>query len=206
LTKAPQKEFNYFYGVKMFNYFLIFLFISTFFLINAAAKERDISTGRKTPMLMTHGEAVRASVADAYVYALSEKFNRNAQLGSEEFVEMVLSRPLCNSGDSRQVSKKMINQLCWVINYPVNDDCKDIDGCIELRVHKSVYFDKELNALLYSAVRNPCEHIPINTRFHWTSLFYPNWVSYGNLNCKKDRLPYSTAYITYGDTRVELEL
>ena len=190
----------------MFNYLLIFLFISTFFLINAGAKERGISTGRKTPMLMKYGEAVRASVADAYVYALSNKYNRYVQLGSEEFIEMLSSRPLCNSTDSRLVSKKMLNQQCLVIDFPVNAACKDIDGCIELRVHKSVYLDKELNALLYSAVRNPCEHIPINTRFHWTSLFYPNWVSYGNLNCKKDRLPYSTAYITYGDTRVELEL
>lgn len=63
--------------MKMFNYFLIFLFISMFFLINVGVKERDIFIGWKILMLMIYGEVVRVFVVDVYVYVLSEKFNRN---------------------------------------------------------------------------------------------------------------------------------
>ena len=87
-----------------------------------------------------------------------------------------------------------------------NPECQDVNGCIELHAHPSLREDEELYRLLLQVIRNPCAFIPMDRRFHWVSLFYSNWVSYESLNCGKGQLPYSRAFISFGDTRVEVEL
>lgn len=92
-----------------------------------------------------------------------------------------------------------------------NDACEDIHGCIELKAHPDIQNDEELNSLLISAVRNPCDYIPQqdssgNERFHWGGFSYPNYITANILNCGKYALPYSDVYINYGDVRVEIKL
>lgn len=166
--------------------------------------------GRKSRALDSYGEATRAAIADAYKYELSKKFNRDNYLSDPTHTpyskEMMQSNVMCKSKKFRLITKKMILSECLIISYRTNPKCKDIDGCIEFLVHESVKEDKVLNSLLIDVIKNPCPSIPQETRFHWRGFFFPNYKSSGILNCGTDELPYSRAYINYGNNRVELKL
>ena len=178
----------------------VFLIISSFCF---ADSEKE---GRKTPLLLHHGQLLRSSVADAYIYALSDIFDRTSQMADQSFIERLIPLPLCNTENIRQITPRMLHQECRIFHYSIEPSCQDINGCVEFKVHSSLQDDEELYELLIQVIRNPCAYIPTGKGFHWVGLFHPNFLSYKSLNCGKDRLPYSKAFITFGDTRVEVEL
>src|SRR5690606_39790292 len=108
--------------------------------------------------------------------------------------------------DVRNLSSTILLQQCRVFHPAMDSECQDISGCISLKIHQSLREDDELYELLREVIHEPCRFIPTGRGFHWRGLASPNFVSYNNLNCGIDRLPYTRAFITFGDTRVEVEL
>jgi len=179
---------------------LTFILVSTYCNSNAE--------GEKTALLKSHPKALSEAVIDSYVYALGQHFNRVEQLKNIQHSPIVLSDLQCSPKVIHKISNYMLRKQCQIATYTNYPDCKDINGCIQIKVNKDIENDIILNNLLIDTIKNPCKFIPSpeKDRFHWGGFFYPNWISYKSLNCKnKGKLPYSKFIITYGAKRVILK-
>ncbi|WP_130537892.1 hypothetical protein [Thiomicrorhabdus indica] len=179
-----------------------------------------------TPTLLQWPNEVRACTADAYKYALVDRFQRNVEVNNSGiFDQKWHSCPakvpkkgeLCDAKQSRLLTPTMVTSICRPVSYKYvlnAHPCSDNERCIALEVHPEIEQDSELNTLLIESIRNPCKYIPnpdpaddFEQRHHWCGFARPNFHSWVVLNChEKSPLPYNRAYIYYGDKEVEIQL
>ena len=167
------------------------------------------SEGRKTSRLNSHPSALSEAVSDSFLYAVSDNFNRKSHIQVHKFSPISYGEELCPPADYMKISNHTLRLKCRISTYNSYKDCKDIDGCVKIKVHSAAKDDKKLNELLLDVLNNPCKYIPdpADKKFHWGGFFVPNFISYGSLNCgDRDNLPYSKVVITYGEKRVDLKI
>lgn len=160
---------------------------------------------RPMAMLMSDSQAVRRAVSDAYIYSLAEHFDRIRYIDNDKHAPAV-AVPLCSPVASRKITNESLRLECKVMRNNVFADCQDLNGCIDLKVHPEILSDPEMNKILVQTIRSPCKHIPQTDRFHWGGFSYANYISVGILNCGKHKLPYSEAFVSYGDKRVKIDM